>query len=123
MVEKLEYIPDEDVEVYFKASDVVALPYNHVFQSGVLFLGYSFGLPVIATDVGSLREEIIEGKTGFICRPRDPADLALAIRKYFGSELFKELPERRAEIRAYANARYSWTRVGELTEAVYERLA
>jgi len=123
VVEKLDYIPDEEVEIYFKASDVVALPYNHIFQSGVLFLGYGFGLPVIATDVGSLREEIIEGKTGFICRPRDPADLALAIRKYFGSELFKELSSRRAEIRAYANARYSWTRVGELTEAVYERLA
>jgi glycosyltransferase involved in cell wall biosynthesis len=30
----------------------------------VLFLGYSFGLPVIAAEVGSLKEEIIEGGTG-----------------------------------------------------------
>ena len=37
------------------------LPYTHIFQSGVLFLGYSFGLPVIASDVGSLREDVIEG--------------------------------------------------------------
>jgi glycosyltransferase involved in cell wall biosynthesis len=53
------------MEVYLKAADVMVLPYNEIFQSGVLFLGYSFGLPVIATDVGSFREEIVEGERGF----------------------------------------------------------
>jgi len=52
IIQKLEFVPDEDTELYFKAADVVALPYKQIFQSGVLFLGYSFGLPVIATDVG-----------------------------------------------------------------------
>ena len=51
MIQRIEYIPDEETEVYFKAADVLILPYVHVFQSGVLFLGYSFGLPAIAADV------------------------------------------------------------------------
>ena len=54
VIAKIEYVPDEETELYFKAADVLILPYAHVFQSGVLFLGYSFGLPAIAADVGSL---------------------------------------------------------------------
>ena len=42
------------------------VPYVQIFQSGVPFLAYSFGLPVIATDVGSLRQDIVEGRAGFI---------------------------------------------------------
>jgi glycosyltransferase involved in cell wall biosynthesis len=98
------------------------LPYTHVFQSGVLFLGYSFGLPVIAADVGSLRSEVIEGGTGFVFTARDPADLAQTIERYFASELYRELGSRLPEIKAYANERYSWNKVAEITTAVYSNL-
>jgi D-inositol-3-phosphate glycosyltransferase len=122
VIQKIEYIPDEDTELYFKAADVLALPYTHVFQSGVLFLGYSFGLPVIASEVGSLSEDMIEGRTGFLCRPRDPVDMARAIETYFGSDLFTALDSRRQEIRDYANSRHSWDLVGDLTRTVYSEL-
>lgn len=122
ILQRIEYVPDDNTELYFKAADVLILPYIHVFQSGVLFLSYSFGLPVIATDVGSLKEEVIEGQTGFICRPRDAADLADKIVQYFVSKLYRELASRRAEIRAYANDRYSWSKVAAMLAMVYARL-
>jgi glycosyltransferase involved in cell wall biosynthesis len=122
IIQRIEYVPDEQTELYFKAADVLVLPYTHIFQSGVLFLGYSFGLPVIATDVGSLKEEIIEGKTGFVCPPQDSKALANAIEIYFSSELFKNLEKRRQEIRAYANERYSWTKVAAITTNIYSKL-
>jgi D-inositol-3-phosphate glycosyltransferase len=122
IIAKIEYVPDEDTEIYFKAADVLILPYAHVFQSGVLFLGYSFGLPAIAADVGSLKEEIIEGETGFVFRPRDPSDLARKIHAYFSSELFHDLERRRAEIKAYANERYSWDKVAAVTTSIYSSL-
>jgi len=93
-----------------------------VFQSGVLFLGYSFGLPAIAADVGNLKEEIIEGKTGFVFKPRNPSDLARKIDEYFKSELFQNLETRRAQIREYANEQYSWSTVAATTTAVYSEL-
>src|SRR6266481_780182 len=123
VLQKFQYIPDEETELYFKAADVLALPYTHVFQSGVLFLGYSFGLPVVGAEVGSVREEIIEGRTGFLCRSCDSADLAKAIEKYFESDLFKNLDNRRQEIREYANAKHSWDIVGEITREVYTQLS
>ena len=76
-------------------------------------MGYNFGLPVVAADVGSLRDEIVEGETGFICRPEDPDDLAEKICFYFESELYKNLDIKRHEIIKYANNRYSWSKVAD----------
>jgi glycosyltransferase involved in cell wall biosynthesis len=119
---KIQHTPDAETETYFKAADVLVLPYTHISQSGVLFLSYRFGLPVIATDVGSLRDDVVEGETGFLCKPCDPADLSAALDRYFGSDLFESLAMRRGEIRDYASARHSWDMVGEMTRAVYARL-
>ena len=122
VIARVKYVPDEETEVYFKAADVLVLPYTHVFQSGVLFLGYSFGLPAIAADVGNLKEEIIEGETGFVFQPKDSSDLVAKIDRYFHSELFLNLETRRSEIKTYANERYSWNKVAAVTTSVYSRL-
>jgi glycosyltransferase involved in cell wall biosynthesis len=118
---KAQFIPDEEIEAYFKAADVLVLPYVDIFQSGVLFLGYSFGLPVIATDVGSFREEIVEGETGYVCRAADPTDLAGTIETYFGSDLYSD-SHRRQKIRRHAEIHHSWEAVADLTRNVYAGL-
>jgi len=119
---RAEFIPDEETELYFKAADVLVLPYTHIYQSGVLFLGYSFGLPVIASDVGALRQDIVENKTGYVFKAEDPADLARNIERYFASELYANLNSHRQEIRDYATERHSWDMVSEVTRDVYARL-
>jgi len=123
VIQKIEFVPDPETELYFKAADVLALPYTLIFQSGVLFLAYSFGLPVIAADVGSFRDDIIVGKTGYLFRPGDAADFATTIKTYFESDLFKNLDGRRQDIRDFAQARNSWDVVGERTSNVYSELA
>jgi D-inositol-3-phosphate glycosyltransferase len=119
---RIQFIPDEEMETYLKGADVLVLPYKEIFQSGVLFLAYSFGLPVVATDVGSFREEIVEGSTGFLSKPGDPAELAKAIETYFASDLFKRLKVRRQEIKDYANANHSWHAVAALTCNAYAKM-
>ncbi len=122
VIERIEHVPDAETELYFKAADVLVLPYTRIFQSGVIFLSYSFGLPVIAADIGSLKEEIIEGETGFVFKQQDPSDLAKVIAKYFESEFFRERERRRSEIKEYANERYSWNKVAAITTTVYSNL-
>jgi len=119
---KSEFIPDQMTEVYFKAADVLVLPYRQIYQSGVLFLGYGFGVPVLAADVGSLKDDVVEGKTGFTFRPEDPADLSTTIEKYFASDIYADLAARRQEIQALAAEQHSWATVGSLTLAVYDGL-
>lgn len=81
-----------------------------------------FGLPVIATDVGSLKEDILEGKTGFVCKPEDPRDLANRIISYFQSDLFENLAANRNKIIQYANEKFSWKASGERTFDVYKSI-
>jgi glycosyltransferase involved in cell wall biosynthesis len=119
---KDEFISDDETEVYFKAADALVLAYTHIYQSGILFLGHSFGLPVLAADVGSFKDEIVEGKTGFVFRPKDPVDLARVIERYFASDLYAELNSRRREIRDYATQQHSWDVVGQITMNVYANL-
>ena len=117
---RANFIPDEETELYFKAADVLVLPYRRIDQSGVLFLAYGFGLPVLAADVGSLKDDIVEGKTGFLFRPEDPIDLAKTIERYFKSELFANA--HRQDIRDYAKRQHSWDIAGTATVGVYSSL-
>ena len=113
-------MPDAETEIYFKAADVLALPYTHIYQSGVLFLGYNFGLPVIASNVGTLKEDIVEGRTGLVCQPENAKDLALCITNYFSGPIFRELPARREEIRTIAHQQHSWSEVARITCEIYQ---
>jgi glycosyltransferase involved in cell wall biosynthesis len=122
VVEQIGWSPDADTEMYFKAADAVVLPYTYIFQSGILYIAYNFGLPIIASDVGTFREDIIEGQTGFLFNPRDPADLAKRIEAYFDSDLYRQLAVRRNEIRNFGLQKYSWTEVAKITGAVYANL-
>lgn len=116
------FIPDDAIEVYLKAADVLVLPYKDISQSGILFLAHTFGLPVIAADVGSFRETVIEEKTGFLFKPGDPADLVGAIERYFASDLFKQLGQTREDIREHFLTSHSWHTVARQTGQVYQQL-
>lgn len=116
------FIADNEIELYFKAADVLALPYTQIFQSGVLFMSYSFGLPVIATDVGSFTDDVVAGVTGYVCRPNDSSDLARVIETYFGSALYAELDLRRTEIKKSIEATHSWNIAAGMTAEVYAQL-
>jgi len=120
VIQRVEYIPDDEVELYFKASDVLVLPYKFIFQSGPLFLAYNFGLPVIVTEVGSFKEDIVIGKTGYIAKPNDPEDLSDKIYDYFQSDLYKNLDKNRHFIKKYANENYSWEIIAEKTIKIYK---
>ena len=100
---------------------IVALRHFPVLL-GTAFLAYSFGLPVVATDVGSFREEIVEGRTGFLSKPGDPAELSRAIETYFASDLYRNLKVRRQDIKDYAEANHSWSAVADLTRNAYAEM-
>ena len=53
------YTPDREVEKYFAAADLVALPYTSATQSGIVQIAYGFTKPVIVTNVGGLPDETV----------------------------------------------------------------
>lgn len=114
-----KFLAPECVEELFVAVDCVALPYRRIYQSGVIFLAYRFGIPIVATDVGSFREDIVEEKTGFLCPSNDASALSVALQKYFSSDLFAQHEQTRARITQWAEDRYSWQNIGKQTVGIY----
>jgi glycosyltransferase involved in cell wall biosynthesis len=72
--------PDAIGEILADA-DAVVLPYLEASQSGVVAAAYGAGLPVIATPVGGLREQVADGRTGVIAAGTSAVDFAEAIRR------------------------------------------
>ena len=75
------WIKDEEVSRLVEDAAFVVLPYTHATQSGVIPLAYAYSKPVIATNVGCLDEQVINGETGYICEPSNPNSLAEVINK------------------------------------------
>jgi glycosyltransferase involved in cell wall biosynthesis len=71
------------VAVWFRAADLVALPYISATQSGVIPVAYRCQRPVIATRVGGLPDVVQVGASGYLVEPGDPLGLADTIRMHF----------------------------------------
>lgn len=62
-------------------ADAIALPYLEASQSGVVAAAFGAGLPVVATPIGGLREQVMDGANGVVARSTKPEDFAQAIRR------------------------------------------
>ncbi len=85
------YIADGEVPLFFSASDACVLPYKSATQSGIIGISYHFGLPVVATDTGGLKEMIEPHGTGLMIEKPDAAIIANKIKEYFNmdSDVFR----------------------------------
>jgi glycosyltransferase involved in cell wall biosynthesis len=73
------YVAQADFGELFADADVLVLPYRSGTGSIVRELGFRFGLPVIATDVGAIAEGIDHGINGMVVAAEDPDALAEAL--------------------------------------------
>ena len=112
-----DYVPNEDVGVFFSAADVLTLPYKSATQSGIIQIAYNFHRPVIATDVGGLSEVVIDGRTGAIVPPEQPHAIADAVVDFFAHDRFAQYRENVIE----EKKKYSWEHMAEGIEALYQR--
>ena len=78
-------------KIYSEADCIVAPSFHETFGLAVLEAA-SCGTPAVAADVGGLRSIVVNGKSGFLIRQRDPKLYAEAILKIIASEkLYKSM--------------------------------
>lgn len=109
-----QYIPNEEVGLYFSAADVVVLPYLTATQSGIVKLAYYYNRPVIITRVGGLPEAVPEGRCGYVVPPADPQALADAIVDFFSNH---RGPDFERHVRT-EKTRYTWDRMAQGIETL-----
>ncbi len=80
------YIPNEMVYYYFRAADVIVLPYRTASQSGIIPQAHKFNLPVITTNVGGLADEVIFEAGDRLIPPKNVKALASGIIDFFSKE-------------------------------------
>ena len=75
----LRYVPEGEIPHILEDADVLVLPYREATQSGLVSIAQAVGLPVVATPVGGLKEQIVHGETGLLATAATPQALAEAI--------------------------------------------
>lgn len=100
----IRYIPDQEVPLFFSVADLLVLPYRTATQSGVVAVSYHFDLPVIVTDVGSLKELVGKHELGLVVSEPNSTEINSAIQTFFKGDLKTKF---QINIRQFKN-KYSW---------------
>jgi glycosyltransferase involved in cell wall biosynthesis len=75
------WIPDPEVSKYMFFGDLLVLPYIEASQSGMVATARSHGLPIVATPVGGLKDQVNEDVGGMLAPSATAHDLADTIGK------------------------------------------
>lgn len=117
---RTEFIPDDKIEYYYKASDVCLVPYQKVYESGVLRYAFSCGLPVIASDLKEFLEILRDEENSLICKAGDSENLAKKIDLLLDDEnLRKRLS---LNSKRLSDRDWDWDRISDATISVYSSL-
>jgi glycosyltransferase involved in cell wall biosynthesis len=114
---RLEFIPDEELQVYLNAADVVALPFKEIFTSGSAILAMSFGRAVLAPRQGCVPETLDE-RGAILYEPTDASGLATALQRAMEADLAAMGASNRSRC-----SELDWTRIARATLRVYEGAA
>jgi glycosyltransferase involved in cell wall biosynthesis len=112
------YKPLEELPPLYRTADVFALPSDFDNSPNVVLEAMACGLPVVATDVGGVREYVEDGRGGDLVPARDAARMADAVARWL------QAPDRRASASAHNRRavveRYSWRASARRLLDVYE---
>lgn len=116
----IKYIPDEQIAWYYCSADINILPYREVYQSGVVHLSYAYEKPVIATNIGSFPEVIVNGDTGILVEKDNFNELKNAITSLICDDERMKLMGKKGK--KYIQDNFSWDVITKEIENIYNSL-
>jgi len=115
------FVPHDELGRLYARAAVVACPSRREGFGVACLEAMAHGRPVVATDVGGLRDLVVDGETGLVVPPRDPAALRAALERLLAdAELRRRLG---AAGRRRAAEGFSWDGVTDRTLAAYAEAA
>ncbi|PKQ36684.1 MAG: hypothetical protein CVT59_11555 [Actinobacteria bacterium HGW-Actinobacteria-1] len=115
------WLSDAEVAALVAAARFVVLPYTSGTQSGVIPLASTFGVPSIASDVGGITEQVIDGETGFLFAAGDSLRLTAVLNRAFAMN-DSEYAVMSEQCARHAEEEWRWdalaTRLGEFFKSL-----
>jgi beta-1,4-mannosyltransferase len=112
----LHFIPDEEVQWYLRAADLVVLPYKDILNSGSALLALSFDLPILVPDKGAMGE--LQGQVG--------EEWVLTYTDDLTSKVLREGLERALRVRSEQRApldAHDWSKLAGRTIKAYHEIS
>jgi len=118
IVAKEQFIPDQRVQYYLKAADVLVIPREKILNSGNVALGFTFGRVVVGPAVGVVGE-ILTNTGNLTFDPSSPSSLAIALDQ--ARTLSKS--QKGEENLEYAKNKMNWADVSKAHIEFYRQCA
>ena len=114
---RFEYIHDDDIQIYFNASDIVVFSFEKILGSAGILLAMSFGKPIIAPRLGCIID-ILDEKGSFLYNPGENNNLLIAIKEAMEN---KDKLEEMGQYNLNLARLFEWKKIGTETKMVYDK--
>jgi D-inositol-3-phosphate glycosyltransferase len=116
----IRYIHDSEVPIYYGAADLIVLPYRKIYQSGVLLMSMSYGVPILASNIPGMTEIINNGDNGFLFDSNDSCDLSVKLKSILANQSLLDSVSCNSIVDMKKN--FDWNIIGLETANVYKAI-
>ena len=114
---KTDFIPNEEVNLYFCAANIVVQPYKSATQSGVTQIGFHFHKPMLVTNVGGLSEIILHNQMGYVVEPV-PIEIVDSLVDFFENQREDQFSNKVEE----QKQKFAWAYMTKAIFSVYNHI-
>ncbi|HEY9852602.1 MAG TPA: glycosyltransferase family 4 protein [Leptolyngbyaceae cyanobacterium] len=112
IINRYEFIPEEDVQGYFQLTDVVLAPYQrHVGMSGILLLAAAAEKPVLSSDYGLMGEIVRSYELGITVDSTVPQEIGQALVRFLSGDSEKLCDRSKMKSFAEQNSAEEFSRI------------
>jgi glycosyltransferase involved in cell wall biosynthesis len=115
-----EFIEDSLVESYYRACDVVVIPYERGYESGVLRYAFSCGLPVVVSNLKEFSSFAEDGENCLIFKKGEFKHLAKRLNLLLENKTLQHTIARNAK--KLSDTEWGWDKLASQTKRLYEAL-
>ena len=107
----VRYITNSERNMLFNFVDLVVIPYRQIYQSGVILLAMSYGIPVIASDLQANKSFIVDNINGILFKDSNSSDLAEKINLIIGDD--EKIKSISKNAKDFVAIYHDWNKIGD----------
>ncbi len=115
-----DFVPHDEMVIYLHMSDIFIRPSLTEGLGNSFLEAMACKLPVVATEVGGIRDFLINRETGIVCKVKDPESIVIAVEGLLGDDGLKN----NIIVNSFnmIEQRYNWELVAKKMKQIFEKI-